>query len=425
MAEDLRALTKIPKELRPAIDPGLFNPVLSKPNLLGAPYYGLKAMSDLPSNDRHWATLIGDLNYCRAALTIGRWGDQFVQLEMPGQDLPQKASVSKEVLGFTQGAYDHRFYSKDDGQGVEWEIILPRSHENRLACGIKHSKGLKFCYQPLEVDHPKAFRPDHIKGAYAVYGPRSGNAFGTGKLGVLSRPWVQNDHGDRIWAEQVIDPRQGTITYTWDKKWAAAQSGRLHLMPDYGYTTAGSSSVESDHQNLLVTHPNSGMTENGTTVSTSLYTAIPAWSGNTAMSLGVYADGETGALLDSGTAVIPSTSPSWITATLTGVSLSSGSIYQIAAFSGNTEGEGWVYYYDTGIAGPYWRAWFGYQYSALPSNLPSGSSDWDGGDRMHSQFVSYSTSSGGYANKVNGVPGGSIAKISNVPVGSIQTVNNA
>jgi hypothetical protein len=127
-----------------------------------------------------------------------------------------------------------------------------------------NAPNLEFLYQPplTEENYSKDFdctetlcinskanytvkRPANVVGSYAVYhSTKANNQYGTGKVGHIYRPYVNDSLGTFVWANLTIDKEIMTITIPQEFLDNAVYP--IFIDPSFGYTIAGGSASGSD-----------------------------------------------------------------------------------------------------------------------------------------------------------------------------------
>jgi parallel beta-helix repeat protein len=170
----------------------------------------------------------------------------------------QPEEVTEEIAG-----QKHTFTINEEG-GVEFDVILKEKPESNVFEFPIETKGLKFYYQPpLHPEHPtwadedndgKAdnFRSENVVGSYAVYHQTQDKSFKTeeeaekfkvGKAFHIYRPKVTDAKGNETWGELNIDEKERALTITIDQNWLNKAVYPVNIDPNFGYETAGSSSM--------------------------------------------------------------------------------------------------------------------------------------------------------------------------------------
>ena len=202
--------------------------------------------STLLSKEREFLTEIGDdkepLDFF-PQVKIKRWENESnfsMRLHQAGNViLNHRAGVvttEQDKLIWTGDGVRSEFRRRDlyGRPALQWTQVVPsRPLANNIKFTIQ-SKGLKFWYQPIEVDPPTvkinppesspdpftSIRPDHIKGSYAVYHEsKKHNEYKTGKAFHLYRPRITDDNGDAIWGELDINEQSRMLTINIDSQW--------------------------------------------------------------------------------------------------------------------------------------------------------------------------------------------------------------
>jgi len=402
--------------------------------------YTLQGADLTPGRAQPWSSIIGGRDEATGGrfvpnLNLSRWdGEAWLNINHRDTFIDTEAPrLTKDGLSVKKGGLRHLWYERaglDGATELEWELVweanpnpppylspLQKPPWYRVVFDLAFPKGLRFCRQPNKANRPGETIPDRVKDSYAVYWSSNNGVYKTGKLCHIYRPEVMDANGKRTWCGFQVDETQRTMTVLINQAWLNHAAYPVTLDPTYGYTSAGATNFESDYQDLMLTEPTATMPTAGVTVSSSMYTALASWSDPITVTLAVYEAGVGGALVDFGTVLLSSTTPAWKTAAFAGAALNYGALYSYAGWSGNVEG-GWRYYYDTGISGPHFE--YSNVVTSLPATVPA-TQDWWGEDRMHSQYVTYST--GWNAGNINKVPNQYVGSINKVPRAGIGSVN--
>ncbi len=175
--------------------------------------------------------------------------------------------------------------------GIEYEIVLKVPPLNNQFEFAIDTTGLDFWYQPVEyskyeLDHG-AFRPDNIKGSFAVYSSsKRNNKYKTGKVADIFRPTATDATGDAIWG--VWSLGINSITATFDAGWLDKAVYPVTIGPTIGTNPGAPGGTTANFgPNSLYTNGRYPMPTNGTCDALYFYTDGTATSGST---LGLYDD---------------------------------------------------------------------------------------------------------------------------------------
>ncbi len=202
-------------------------------------------------------------------------------------DEPADVSFEGDRIVYRTKTRELRFYNIggfDEGGVFEFDAqLFERPASNVLAFSLQ-TKGLEILPQPpLAHENPdgstweyapwggRRERPAHVNGSYAIYAKGlSGNAFKTGKLCHVYRPWAEDATGMRTWCDLKIDEPATRLTITIPQDFLETAIYPVLVDPTFGYTTHGAS-FDNCGGNCILFKANSTPASAGTLDSITVY----------------------------------------------------------------------------------------------------------------------------------------------------------
>lgn len=232
----------------------------------------------------------------------------------------------------------------------------------------------------------KEHRDANVVGSYALYYTKSGNQYGSGKIGHIYRPFITDAKGTNVWCDLNYDG-VGNFVVTIPQTFLDSAVYPVTLDPTLGYTTCGGSNSTSTSDNADATK--GAAIENGTV--TSLSVCIDGNGVGTVSFKGVLWLGDSPWSVVTngiaGTVTLPASAGGTFTTInySPSPSITASTNYLIGGIGNGT----FRYYYDDGV-GPG---------SCLngPNSFtsPTANSSCSGSTRSMSAYVTYTTGGGG------------------------------
>ena len=197
--------------------------------------------------------IIGKPNDFKPKAKLNRWGGEcFIEVSYPTSKR-KNADHANNRVKWEDDNVDVVMYPKTEND-FEFEVILKTRPLRDFVVLDIESRGLEFYYQekeltPFEISQ-NAFRPDNVKGSYAVYhatrkvwhkSKAEADKYKTGKAFHIYRPELIDTDGNRIWADLNINIASGKMRITMDGTWLDNAVYPVVVDPTFGYTGIGGS----------------------------------------------------------------------------------------------------------------------------------------------------------------------------------------
>lgn len=140
---------------------------------------------------------------------------------------------------------DYRYETIQLSDGYEINLILNKQPPTNVFEYPLVIQNAVFYYQPALTAAEIAAgcsRPDNVVGSYAVYGTKSNNEYGTGKIMHIYRPKVFDAKGAWVWG--ALDYKNGVLSVTVDPVWLSKAVYPVTVDPTFGYSSQGASSTQ-------------------------------------------------------------------------------------------------------------------------------------------------------------------------------------
>ncbi len=158
---------------------------------------------------------------------------------------PDSFKMDGDRIVIFDGSGIQRFYMKD-ARTFEWEIMIPSRPESDSISFAFNSENLDFSYQSITYSQREielnAYRPDSLKGSYAVYhSSRAWGRYKTGKAYNILPPIFIDANDNSITGKVLMKGEQ--IYWIADGDWWDNAAYPVLLGPTFGYTSQPGSSV--------------------------------------------------------------------------------------------------------------------------------------------------------------------------------------
>ena len=169
---------------------------------------------------------------------------------------PQSSITSPDsgcTLELHNASCTNRFYMLSN-HDFEWEIILNERPDTDTLQFPLESRNLIFYYQDPAVfkAHENEYDfAENVPGSYAAYYTKaSGNGSKSGKAFHIYRPFAQDNSGEKIWCDLVIDTLQGLLSIAMPAEFLADAKYPVIIDPTFGCTTRGATGMHMDTNNF-------------------------------------------------------------------------------------------------------------------------------------------------------------------------------
>lgn len=262
-------------------------------------------------------------------------------------------SVDKDKVSYQSDLGESRIYELPDDKFEFDTVISAKPASNVVEYALQH-KNVVAIYQPaLTVAEAVEgfYRPDDVVGSYAIYhDSKRDNAYKTGKVTHVYRPYIEDANLSKVWCELNIDLQSNLMTVTIPQDFLDTATYPLRLDPTFGFTDLGASDFSA-----IASRSYGSLFDSYTATTGDILASISVGAkyvtSSAAASLGVYSvtTNLPDAQLDTATATVDSTSHAWHTTASIGTAMSGSTEYCSAFYNGGSNNL--VFAYDAGVAG--------------------------------------------------------------------------
>jgi len=272
---------------------------------------------------------------------------------------------SNGEIRLTTGIETDIFKLTDDGN-LKWNIELAsKPASNVFEWEFTCNENVEFYYQPIDYSAWEqsvgAYRPDHIKGSYAVYCNKSGHYldeqsktivnYHAGKLGHINRPLIIDSAGPTEWGELYIEktsPTTGILRITVTRQFLNQATYPVTIDPEFGYHPGSPPGTSGGFANCYGNIGGSHTAVTGDTITSYSFYGRYTGSGTVKASAYTIVAAALNARLAAGTTISLGAVNNWYTSGAVSQALTNGVTYGLG--SGDETGSV-TFFYDAAAAG--------------------------------------------------------------------------